>query len=132
MSKAYDDPRFGVEQMYKFPTTGALNGTVASATDKYRLYVNKAMILNNAALVFTVGGTEASAKHLVLGKSLAGTGTVSAFGTVALGTQANLTSKSWTVSGTLAAGDALVLQHYGTSTAVYDVIVQAFMQETFA
>lgn len=131
MSKAYDDPRFGVEQCYILPETGAINGTVG-ATELYRHQVNKAMVVNSVRLRIKVGGTEASIRTLILNTSLAGTGAAVAIGTQTLGTLANNTFVTWAVTGSLAAGDALILQHLGTGAAVYNVQPQVFLQETFA
>ncbi len=131
MGSQYSDPRFGVEQSIRTEALGAINGTVA-ATTLARIYLSKAMVLNKARIFCKVGGTEAGLRQIVLGRSLAGTGTVTALGSQALGTVADLaTPIAFAVTGTFAAGDDLVVQHLGTGAAVYNVAVQAFLQEVF-
>lgn len=130
MSKQYDDARFGIEQCWILGRSGALNGTVA-ATELMRYTLSKDMVLNKAKIRAAVGGTEASLRQILIGKSLAGTGAMSAFGTQALGTLANGAIVDFTVAGTAAANDDIVIQHLGTGAAVYDVEIQLFLQELF-
>ena len=131
MAADYSDPRFGVEQCWSTEFLGAINGTVA-ATVLRRMRVRKAMVLNYANINFKVGGTEAGLRQIVIGRSLAGTGTTAQLGSQALGTMADLsTPLAFAVAGTFAAGDDIVVQHLGTGAGVYNVGVQLFLQETF-
>lgn len=126
----YADPKFGVEQCWIGDRTGALNGTVA-ATELQRYRIKKPMVLNSVVIRAAIGGTEGSVRKLIVGLSLAGTGAMSAFGTQALGTLANGALVAAAITGTLDAGDDLVLQHLGTGGGVYDVEPQYFLQERF-
>jgi len=129
----YSDPRWGVRQIFRFKTTGALNGTVASATEKQRITLSDTWptYVHCAHVAFTAGGTEAAKNQLVLGLSLDGTGTLSAMGTQTLSTHATASVVNWAVTGTLTADDDLVLAQYGTSTDVYDAIVSVEYSEQF-
>ena len=129
----YANPRWAVRQLWKFRTTGALNATTASATEKYRQTLSSVwpVKINAAKVTFTAGGTEAAKNQLVLGKSLAGTGAFSAIGTHSLATHATADVVDWSVTGTLTAADDLVLAYYGTSTEVYDAIVSVDYSEQF-
>jgi len=129
----YSNPRWAVRQLWKFRTTGALNATTASATEKWRQTLSSTwpVYINAAKISFTAGGTEAAVNQLVLGKSLAGTGAFSALGTQALATHATADVVDWSITGTLTAGDDLIIAYYGTSTEVYDAIVSVDYSEQF-
>ena len=127
---SYSNPVYGVEQMLIGDRSGAINGTVA-ATELMRYTMSKAGKVTKAKIRAAVGGTEASVRQILLGKSLAGTGAMSAFGTQALGTLANGNIVDWTVTGTFAAGDDLVIQHLGTGAGVYDIEPQIYYQQVF-
>ena len=131
MSKTYDDARFGVEQCIVTDRSGALNGTVG-ATELMRYTFNKAVSLTAAKIRAAVGGTEASKRKILIGKSLAGTGSTSQLGTQALGTLANGTIVYFAVTGSFAAGDDIVISHLGTGAGVYDIQAQLFYTEKFA
>ena len=126
----YDNPVYSIEQMLIGDRSGAINGTVA-ATELMRYTMNKAGAVNKAKIRAAIGGTEASIRQILLGKSLAGTGAFSVLGTQALGTLANGNIVDWAVTGSYLAGDDLVIQHLGTGAAVYDIEVQVYYQQAF-
>ena len=69
---------------------------------------------------------------MLVGYSLAGTGTTVNIGTQALGTLANNTVVPSAVTSTdLSAGDYIVISHLGTGAAVYDVQPHLVVQEKF-
>ncbi len=128
--QSYDDPRFGVEQCYLGEVSSALNSTVA-ATELTRVFVNKDMVLKAVRVRCKTGGTD-TVRQVLVGKSLAGTGAFAGLGTTTLGTAANNTSKSMTITqGTFAAGDAIVFQHLGTGTEPWVLQPHFYVQETF-
>ena len=130
----YSDARFGVNKVVAgFPTTAALNGTVGATTLATKLIPFKHN-LSKVTVRCPIGGTAAT-EFLVIGTAsmfAAGTlGAVGAIGTVALGTLANETDIQATISGTVQAGDCIVLQNQGTSTAVYTAQVDVWGNEVF-
>jgi hypothetical protein len=136
MSQDYADARFGVNKVIAaFPTTAALNGTVAATTLATKLVPYK-HALNKVTVRLPIGGTEASLRQLIIGTAsmfAAGTlGAVGAIGTIALGTLANETDVQAALSGTVQAGDVIVLQHLGTGAAVYTANVDVWGNEVFA
>ncbi len=126
----YDDARFAVEQCIITDRSGALNGTVG-ATELMRYTFKKNVALTAAKIRCAVGGTEASKRKILIGKSVGGTGTTSQLGTQALGTQANNTIVDFSVTGNFDADDDIVISHLGTGAAVYDVQLQLFYRERF-
>lgn len=135
----YDDARFRTLQMlstadFGILKTASLVGTAAAAaTLGYPVNILHPVRVISAKGYFVVGGTNAVIS-LTLGKSLAGTGAVTAFGTLAIGTSAAATSKAFSLTETsFAAGDQLMLQRAaGTSTDVTDVKVDIAFRETFS
>lgn len=125
----YADPKFGLEQCVVLPTSGSLAGTVA-ATEITRFKSKRACVVSDVGLYFTAGGTNATRK-LLLGLSLAGTGSTSQLGTYTLGTQATKTTVLAGLSGTYAAGDDIVISHLGTDANVFDVRASIFYNEKF-
>lgn len=128
MSKAYSDARFGTPQMFDTPLTGALNGTV-TATELFRYRFNHAAVIDAVGVRFSVGGTDA-VRTIIVGKGTAG-GSITAWGTSLLGTQANSTTKSLSITGTLAAGEELIIQQLGTGAQPYNVSFQPYYREAF-
>lgn len=133
MSNTYDAARFGVNKIVAgFPTSAALNGTAAAAVISSRLCPYKTQI-NLATVRFPVGGTAAT-NQLLIGTATpsGGTlGTVAYIGTMTLGTQANETDAQFTITGTVQAGDVVVLSSQGTSAAVYTAGVDLWGVELF-
>lgn len=131
MAHEYSDPRYGVlKPVCVTPLSGALNGTVG-ATVLTKVKLPEAVLLSKLQVYFSVGGTAAGTRQLLVGLELAGTGTVAYFGTAALGTAANATTATFTVAGTANANDNLVIAHQGTAADVYNVGVQVWGNEQF-
>lgn len=131
MSGQYSDPRYGTRNLFPLDRTGALNGTV-TATVVGRYYVPYAMTVSGVNYRVAVGGTEASLRQVFIGYSSAGTGATVNIGTQALGTLANNTVQTGSVTSTnLSAGDYIVVSHLGTGGAVYDVRPTLVIQEKF-
>lgn len=128
MSKDYADSRFGVPQMFDTPVTAALNGTVG-ATELFRYRFDHAAALTGIGVRFSVGGTDA-VRTIIAGKGTAG-GAITAFGTQLLGTQANNTTKSLSITGNLEAGEELIIQQLGTGAQPYVVSFQPYYRERF-
>lgn len=131
MGESYSSPVFAVEQVIAtFDTTASLASTVG-ATTLEKSYLSKAMNVTKASVYAKTGGTDAVRK-LMLGYSLAGTGAVTALGTLTPGTKADGTIIDWAVTGTaMVAGDHLVLQHLGTGGEPWVVKVKVFGKERF-
>ncbi len=107
-------------------------GTAAADTELIRLPITDAITIDKCRIVAMTGGT-AVGPTLQLGKSLGGTGAVTSIGTKAIGTSANNTGLTMTVtSTTFVAGDHLVLSNVaGTSASTPKVIVNIGYVETF-
>ena len=129
--RTYSDPTFGSQKLLVMSETGALNGTVA-ATELSRYQFPTRVEILGARLRMKVGGTEAGIRQLIFSSSLAGTGALVALGTQALGTMADATFLTKALSGTLAAGDVIAVQHLGTGAGVYNVQPEIIYQELFA
>lgn len=136
MAQDYSDPRFGVNKVVVgFPTSAALNGTLSSATILATKLVPYKHALNKVTVRFPVGGTAATQQLLVGTASMFAAGTLGAvgqIGTITLGTQANETDASFTISGTVQAGDCVVLSAIGTSASVYTAATDVWGNEAFA
>jgi len=130
MPDSYSDPRFGVEQMFVTDRTGSLVGTFA-ATEVFRYTFKKASLVNAVYARYGAAGT-ATDQNFVMGRSLGGTGTTAQLGTCIHGTQAVLTVKDLSFTGTFAANDDIVFSKLGTGTEVTDVEFQVYYQEIFA
>lgn len=129
-SRTYSDPSFGSKKTMFLPATGSLVGTGAG-TEVGRLEVMEDCIATDWNLVTVVGGTT-GAVNVLIGKSLAGTGAFTAFGTVAIGTNAsNVVIDAACTETTLNIGDHLVCQWAGTSAMTTNVIPRIQYRETF-
>jgi len=116
-----------------------LTGTHAAAgthiLDLFRVPANSAIKVSAATIKRTTGGTgTATAPNWGLGYSLAGTGTVSIFGTVLYGTVADNTYENFSVTTTtLAAGDVIRLHSLaGTqagASSVADMITLEYRED---
>jgi hypothetical protein len=109
----YSENRFSsVKQSYLTGTAGimTINGTQAAAAvlDRMVFLCNAKVVA--ASLWAFVGGTAAAWGAVSLGKSLAGTGTASLFGTFSFSTNANNTKINAALTATaFSSGDVLVI-----------------------
>jgi len=129
MPQSYSDPKFGVEQMFVTDRTGSLVGTFG-VTEVFRYTFKKACLVTAVYARYGAAGTAAD-QNFHMGRSLAGTGTTVQLGTSIHGTQAVLTVKDLSFTGTFAANDDIVFSKSGTGTEVTDVEFQVFYQELF-
>lgn len=130
MSRKYSDPSYGSKKVFTFPATGSLAGT-AAISEKARHTFMEPVTVTDMNVYFNAGGTTA-AQSFVLGKSLAGTGSFSGFGTIAVGTQATDSVKDGSVTETtFDTGDDIVLYAGGTDTDVTDGIVRFQYKERY-
>lgn len=131
MSKSYDDSRFGGQKLLvDTPLSGALNGTVGPTVLVKRKMPNPNG-LTALQVYFSVGGTAAGTRQLLVGIELGGTGTVSYIGTASLGTAANATTATFPIVGTCSINDNIVISHQGTAADVYNVALQLWGVEAF-
>lgn len=130
---AYDDGRYGTKQVLSLRETGALNGTDASATEvaACRMTVMQPVTVKDFNAFCIAGGTNAT-RSITLGKSAAGTGAISAIGTISVGTSATGAVLDGSVTETnLSAGDDLVITTIGTSTTVENLSPNVMVVEHF-
>ena len=116
------------------PLTGiTVAGTDAAVVPKFRIRCPKAITGTGGTYCAPLGGTDSTARQIVIGKSLAGTGAVAGFGTAISGTSATGASGAVTVTETsLAAGDHLVVQvAAGTSGSTARIDLAIEWVETF-
>lgn len=84
MSRKYSDPSYGVKQVLAIDTSDvALNGTVTSTTAKQSHTFMHPVTVKDFNAVVTIAGTAVDT-NLLLCKSAAGTGALSAIGTITL------------------------------------------------
>ena len=120
MGRTYDDPSYRSKKQSPMPSTGALNGTVTSSTSKSIITVMQPITLKDWNLSVTTGGVMIDT-NVLIGKSLAGTGAVSAIGTITLtGTKTALDVVDGSLTATaFSTGDDIVVQRAaGTETGV--------------
>ncbi len=129
----YDDARYRTKNVLTLEPTGSLAGTAASAADVVRKKVMFPVRIIDAVGYYIAGGTDAGKEKLTINSSLAGTGALSAIGTMTIGTQATRTSKAVAVTETdLVAEDEIVIQRVaGTSAIVANVQVDIGYREVF-
>lgn len=130
MPRSYSDPSYGVKQQISIPGSAiALNGTVTSVTEKARMTVMQPMKVTDANLTVLIAGT-AIDTNVVLGKSLGGTGTFSAFGTFTLtGTKtANSVIDGSVTETTFVNGDDIVFARAAGTETETAIRVQPFVQ----
>jgi len=132
MGRSYSDESYSAKQVVAMPATGALNGTAAAAADLSRMSFMQPVTVTDANVTFTAGGTN-STTGIIIGKSAAGTGAVSAIGTIMTGTSGTLDTKEGAVTATdFETGDDLVIQRtLGTSTTVENMIPYIQYRENF-
>lgn len=126
---AYNDAEYRVARLLVLgDATGSAVAGTGTAVELYRIPMTTAITVTDGAAACITGGTAASAV-LTVGKSLAGTGAVSAITTSTWGTNADGTLQALTVTSTdLAAGDALVVQMAGTTgnTSTVQLVLEYF------
>lgn len=130
MSRMYDDSRFGGQRpMCDTPLSASLASTVG-ATVLFRRKLPNPWSATALQVYFSTGGTNAT-RQVIVGGSLAGTGTTVYFGTATLGTAGDKSTASFTIAGTLAQGDDLVIGHQGTDAGAFNIGVQVWGVEVF-
>lgn len=130
MSRTYSDPTYGAEKRMTIPGGAiALNGTVTSTTEKARSTVMEPITVTDMNVEVLVAGTAVDTK-VVLGKSLGGTGTISAFGTVTLtGTKtANSVIDATATATNFVAGDDIVFARLAGTETETAIRVQGVVQ----
>lgn len=133
MSRTYSDPSYGSRKVIASPATGSLAGTVAMTTTRGIHTWMFPVVVTDVSVVLA-GGATGSTQSFVLAKSLAGTGAVTAFSTIAVGTaaQANNTVKDGAVTETsFVAGDDIVFCGGGTSANTPSGIFLVSYREAF-
>lgn len=133
--RSYSDPAYGVKQTIRGDIGAiALNGTVTSTTTKGVITVMQPCTVIDFNAVVLVAGTAVDTK-LLIGKSLAGTGAFSPFGTITLtGTQNAATVIDASVTSTaFSTGDDIVLSRAAGTETEAALRVDAYIQyaETF-
>jgi hypothetical protein len=121
MGRSYSDQGYGSRKDIGLPSNGSIDGTYQSAVDLVRhTFMFPATVVDWNMAIGLVGGTDLGADvYLYLGKSLGGTGAVTAIGTwdtlQGTGTHAGPSVVDQTVTETsFTAGDDVVLQAIGT------------------
>jgi len=117
MSRTYSDPSYGSKKELTLLNTAAMNGTAAAATDQVHTVMEPITITDWNVKVTTAGN--GTARQVILGHSLAGTGSVSAIGTITVGTaSADTVTDGTCVETNISAGDDIVIQLAGTGATV--------------
>lgn len=126
-SRIYDSgPSQAQQQIVHSPNNTGLSvpGTAASDTVLLRIPIAIPMAVKGTARIRMITGGTAAGPTITFGKSLAGTGTVAAFGTNAFGTHANGARAAVGLTETqFAAGDELVVSNLAGTAASTPVII---------
>lgn len=128
----YDDQRLR-QQIVHAPTATGLSvpGTAASDTVLLRIPLVNDLKLNSGRLRCTTGGT-AAGPRITVGKSVGGTGAVSAIGTYTFGTQANGAVGDISLTSTdFDQDDEIVITNLAGTVAATPVIVFALGYKDF-
>lgn len=131
--RSYSDPSYGSKKFIELAATGALNGTVASATSLAvtRYTVMQPIRILDCNAFFVAGGTSTT-QRVVLGYEAGGTGSFTGIGTIASYTQAINTVVDAAVTETnLSAGDDLIVASFGTSTTVENMKLVVSYRERY-
>lgn len=124
---AYDDQKFYTKQQITFsPNNTGLSvpGTAASTTVLLRMPVTENFTVNGTARIRLITGGTAAGPTITIGKSLAGTGAVTALGTHAFGTSANGAVASLALTSTdFDPGDEIVVSNVAGTAASTPVII---------
>ena len=119
MARTYSDPSYGSNKQMPIPGEAiAINGTVTSTTEKARVTVMSPITVNDLNVSHLVAATNVDS-ILLVGKSLGGTGTFSALGTVTLtgtNTANQVTDATVTSTDFVAGDDIVVARAAGTET----------------
>lgn len=124
-TNCYDAPELRQTITHAPSATGlSVPGTAASDTVLLRIPIaGHDVRINRLRLRMTTGGT-AAGPNITVGKSLAGTGAVSAIGTFAFGTSANGTVGAANLTSTeFSEGDEIVISNLAGTAAATPVIV---------
>ena len=127
----YSDPSYGSIKTIQTDESASLAGTGAITVVQSHTFMYPVTVTDWNVVVKT-GGTAGNCP-VTIGKSAAGTGTVSYLGTVTLGTNANLSVVDGSLTETsFSAGDDLVFSR-GVATTAGPFVVSADVQyrETF-
>ena len=123
----YDGASAQVDQMivHSPNNTGLIiAGTAASDTVLLRILVTHPITVEGTARIRMITGGTAAGPTITFGKSLAGTGTVAAFGTNAFGTHANGAQAAVGLTETtFDAGDNIVVTNVAGTAASTPVII---------
>lgn len=120
MTRTYSDPSYGSRKDLALGNKGSIDGTYQSAVDIVRHTFMKPATVVDWNLSILTGGTNLGADvYFYLGKSAAGTGAVTAFGTAdplqGTGTYADASVLDASATETsFSAGDDIVFQAIGT------------------
>jgi len=121
---SYDDGRYNTVQVLRLGQDQKAQTSVigAAVVHDRATFMQNVTVTDFSVMVYdgctTTGAAATTAFHVVLGKSLAGTGAVSAIGTAEIGTAANNTVIDAAVTDTdFDAGDDIVLQ-FAAGTAL--------------
>jgi hypothetical protein len=120
----YDSDRLRQLIVHAPSATGlSVPGTAASATVLLRIPIASPVLVNRMRLRMSTGGT-AAGPSITVGKSLAGTGAVSAIGTQAFGTSADGAVATVSLTSTeFDEGDEIVITNLAGTAASTPVIV---------
>lgn len=135
-TRFYDDPAFAVLQRMELAKAAdaALGSAFAAQTEFDRKTVMTGITVRDFNVEVRTGATctGAGAWTLKVGRSAAGTGTISAFGTAAISTAADGTVVDGTVTETdFSAGDDIVFYHdAGTALGDNSLIARAAISYT--
>jgi hypothetical protein len=129
MSRAYSDPSYGSKKVIALGNGVALNGTVTSTTAKAAFTAMHPIRITDWNVAVVVAGTAVDT-NLILCKSAAGTGALSAVGTITLTgtkTAASVIDGSLTATSFDTGDDVVLARAAGTETEA-TIRVNAFVQ----
>lgn len=131
MGRRYSDPSYRAKRVIRSAESASLAGTGVATVVERHTFMHPATVTDWNVIVKT-GGTAADVP-VVISKSLAGTGTITDFGTITLGTNANLTVVDGTCTATsFSTGDDLVFSRsIATSAGPFVVSFEAQYIENF-
>jgi hypothetical protein len=129
--KSYSDPSYGSKKVVRTAESASQAGTGAVTVIERHTFMFPATITDWNVIVKT-GGTAGDCP-VTIGKSVAGTGTVSELGTITLATNANLSVVDGTVTETsFDAGDDLVFSRgVATTAGPFVASAEVYFKETF-
>lgn len=137
MARSYGDSGYGSRKILSMASNGSMDGTYQSAVDIIRHTFMFPVTVKDWNLSLSAGGTDfTNLTLLAIGKSLGGTGSVTAFGTCdilgATGTHASASVIDASATETsFTAGDDVVFQMTGTVGHALSGTVHIEYVETF-